>query len=313
MPSYTLLDRYVWELTQEEYDFVQRLSVTPEQVEDIKKIPQRTPSWRNWRRYRLTASNFGSAANHNPYKQPEGLVGDMLWSTFKGNAATQYGSDREQVACDIYELHMKLTEDKTVWVQHQGLWIVQQMPMFGLSVDGLVHIDDKVQLLEIKCPYRKRFYPGIPHYYADQIQGIMGFLDIMGSGVDWADFVVYTPAATRVERYAFQKEYFYEELLPAMLDWYRNVFLPVALMYERGELKTGFIEPSVAFRMGTDGLEEDILPGDPPRPLEDSNPEMDREVAATLDREEASVTERLHQDNLNTFSMEARLGKMFIM
>ena len=45
----------------------------------------------------------------------------MLWSTFKGNAATQYGSDREQVACDVYELHMgQANPGKTVWVQHQG-------------------------------------------------------------------------------------------------------------------------------------------------------------------------------------------------
>ena len=109
-----------------------------------------------------------------------------------------------------------------------------------------MHIDDQVQLIEIKCPYRKRFYPGIPHYYADQIQGIMGFLDMMGHPVDWADFIVYTPKATRIERFPFQRDYFYDELLPTMLEWYRGTFLPAAIMYQKGMLRLGQIEQYVS-------------------------------------------------------------------
>lgn len=275
------------------------LLVNDEDVERIKQIPQRTPAWKQKRFGRLTASNFGSAAGHNKYCSPSDLVRETLWSIFQGNDATRYGSEREQVCCDIYEMWMrKKYPGSAVWVQHQGLWVVKQLPMFGLSVDGLIHIDDKVQLLEIKCPFRKRFYDPIPHYYADQIQGIMGFLDVMGTPVDYAHFVVYTPDATRVEKYSFQADYFYNELLPTMLDWYRNQFLPALILYEDGQLVRGEVRPVMEIGFDEDGeLIQKQAVGEKPEVLV-SNPEVDNQIALDQEREEAETTERIHTENI---------------
>jgi hypothetical protein len=55
-------------------------------------------------------------------------------------------------------------------------------------------------VLEIKCPFSKRLYDGIPEYYSDQVQGLMGVL-----GVAWADFCVWTPTDISIQRVNFDK------------------------------------------------------------------------------------------------------------
>ena len=49
-------------------------NVTPEQIEKIKVIDQRSDEWLNARKFRLTASNFGAAAGHCKHNPPMGLV-----------------------------------------------------------------------------------------------------------------------------------------------------------------------------------------------------------------------------------------------
>ena len=72
-------------------------NVTPEQIEKIKVIDQRSDEWLNARKFRLTASNFGAAAGHCKHNPPMGLVRDMLWHVFQGNEMTRYG-DGERAA-----------------------------------------------------------------------------------------------------------------------------------------------------------------------------------------------------------------------
>lgn len=205
-----------------------------EDIERIKNIPQHDavtgvamPQWLKARRNRLTASRYGAAAAHNKYTDIRSLVMDMLWSSFTGNAATRYGNEYEDVAADIYTCHKiscyvdrKCNADQ-FWVEYPGLIIMYDTPWCGVSPDGIVHDGEEVGLLEIKCPFRKTLYPFIPPQYYDQIQGIMGLLKL-----PWCDFVVYTPDCTRIERYAFNAQYFEEHLFPAMREFYMRWFLP---------------------------------------------------------------------------------------
>ena len=55
--------------------YMEKLKVTPNQVQDVMRIAQRDPEWIKQRIGRMTASNYGSAAGHNPYqfsRQPYG-------------------------------------------------------------------------------------------------------------------------------------------------------------------------------------------------------------------------------------------------
>lgn len=213
-------------------------------LDDIARIAtfeQRTAAWLAARKWRLTGSNFAAAAAHNPYQSPEGLVVEMLWGTFQGNDATQWGNQHEDTACAMYEAFMRQTyPDFTV--SHTGLQVIADFPFIGVSPDGLCsYWDDATNqrvhfLLEIKCPYRWKsdcFYFGhVPIYYYDQIQGIMGFL-----GLQFCDFVVWTPAGMEINRVRFDPDYFQTVLRPALLTWYTTLFYPTLCGWREGKIE----------------------------------------------------------------------------
>ena len=245
--------------------FVAGLAVSDAQITAISKLAQGTDEWLASRVGRMTTSNWGAAAGHNKY-DPHGeeLLKRMLGlSAFKGNAATRYGSEHEDVAAELYTLTAQarvlmndwssIAEDVTVAdyeaagamagagasmgadpadyrVEYPGLCVWGEHPWAGGSPDGIIHTaSGEVGLLEIKCPFRKLLYGDIPHYYYDQIQGTMGIL-----GLPWCDFVVYTPTKTSVQRFDFDAAYFEGELYPAVHDFYWNRYLPAQILANRG-------------------------------------------------------------------------------
>jgi hypothetical protein len=215
---------------------------------------------------RLTASNFGTAVGHNKYSSANALVEDMLWGTVVSNAAMRYGNEMEPVACEIFETAMFFLTGGTTRVEHRGLLLdcprllegdgVHYEGWCGVSPDGFVHFDGPegvhcrglpTALLEIKCPSgnTRNFYSdrsgnerfGIPHYYYDQIQGIMGL-----RRVSPCFFVVYLPDRTQITLHRFNEPYF-EELFSAMRRFWFEKYLPSALACARGELIQGEIVP----------------------------------------------------------------------
>jgi hypothetical protein len=214
---------------------------------------------------RLTASNFGTAVGHNKYTKPDELVQDMLWGTVVSNDAMRYGNETEPVACDIFETAMFFLTGGGVSVEHRGLMLAcpgLQMensgtaePRFegwcGTSPDGIVHWGDRFggppSLLEIKCPSvnRRTFYSerqgndrfGIPHYYYDQIQGIMGLQHLPD-----ALFVVHLPDRTEVAHYLFNAPYF-EELMRGLREFWFGRYLPAAVACAKGQLRRGQTAP----------------------------------------------------------------------
>ena len=229
--------------------YLDSIRVSAEDVVRIMNTPQRTDEWLKARKGRLTASVFGNAVGHNPYQRPMGFIKELLWGGFKGNMATEYGTKNEPVACAIYEGFIKkylqkVSPDNTATFSYPGLIISQDKPWMGVSPDGLVALTSNGKtfhfLLEIKCPFSRKFYDIIPHYYFDQIQGLMAILNL-----PWCDFIVYTPERTQIKRYMFDMVYWKTVLYPKLENFYMNEYLPRMILKERGLLHPGQIDIEV--------------------------------------------------------------------
>jgi putative phage-type endonuclease len=216
--------------------------LNPSTGENYQTLKQGSVDWLAARKFRLTASNFGTAVGHNRWKSPEELIEEMLFGKFKGNDATRWGNDREAIARNLYILKKwsglsleKGSPDSIHFhVQESGLHILDQQPWFAASPDGIVHESGQLGLLEIKCPFSLKLYPQIPPYYQDQIQGIMGIL-----GCQWCDFVVWTPSKMSIKRIMFDKCYWEESLLPNLSNFYMNQFVPRYVEFMKERQKTG--------------------------------------------------------------------------
>lgn len=230
-------------------DPFKEFAVSQSQVATIAAAPQRSEAWMSGRKWRLTGSNFAAAAGHNPYTTQEALVREMLWGTFTGNAATEWGTRHEPVACAMYETHMRATHPDFV-VEEHGLQVIPEYPFIGVSPDGICTYWDAAAnarvrfLLEIKCPFRWKadgFYDGVvPLYYWDQLQGLMGFLRL-----PFADFVVWTPVGMQVSRIRYDADYFEGVLRPALLHWYTNIFYPVLCGWREGAIEPPNLVPTL--------------------------------------------------------------------
>ena len=85
-------------------------------------------------------------------------VESLLYSTFKGNAATRYGSSMEHTAIIEYETYQHQHGHPNLKVDRCGLFISSEHPWLAASPDGVVNdtSDDSCQslgLVEIKKTY----------------------------------------------------------------------------------------------------------------------------------------------------------------
>jgi putative phage-type endonuclease len=232
--------------------FLESLNVTPAEREEISVAPQRSQAWLRSRRGRLTASNFGAAIGANKYQTKRALLAQCLWPSFKGNAATEYGTKFESVAVEHYKQWLEETQAQSglCSIDFPGLLVNLAYPWIGCSPDGIVTLNGVRFLLEIKCPFKKAFYDSIPPYYYAQIQGICGF-----ECLPWCDFVTYTPQALRVQRFMFDKPYFEDILLPGLEHFYFAEFLPRLFLRESGALRSGEIDRRL--QMGEDNVAQE--------------------------------------------------------
>ncbi len=220
------------------------------EFEKVLEMIQGEDDWLDSRKNRLTGSNYAAAIGWNPYKKPIGLVKDMLWGGFKGNEATRYGTKHEDYARDLYlcYLYEKHAFDNVdIRIDELGLWVSKQFPCFGMSVDGIIYIGDKVCLLEIKCPFRKKLYSKdsrykdskIPHYYYTQIMGA-GFLRMDSLMIEELHFVTYVPNGIQIEIFRYREEFF-QAMFKEMIKFYKNLYLPRWLLKTKNLLKEGEI------------------------------------------------------------------------
>jgi len=242
----------------------QSIQITPQQANEISQCEQKSEKWLEYRALRLTASNFGTAAGHNPYCSPEKLLKQRIWNIREpSNAAMEYGTKLEDPTRDLYIAFRKKQNPQkknTFKVDNQNLVVLPHEPYLGYSPDGIVHDVENGKevtfLLEIKVPFRKGFYGLIPLYYYDQIQGIMGI-----ANYPYCDFVVSTPKYTRIQRFEYNEKYWKQILKPRLENWFMKRFLPRLAWKELKKIDYGEINPSIKISLNSSKSEpivEDI-------------------------------------------------------
>ncbi len=111
------------------------------------------------RRKRLTASNVGSIAKMRKTTKRSSKVQSLLYSSFRGNQATRYGSANEDSARQQYIADL-VCEGHEVEVKECGMFISLPSPWLAASPDGIIcdQMDSSniLGLLEIKCPFNAR-------------------------------------------------------------------------------------------------------------------------------------------------------------
>ncbi len=245
--------------------YLDSLRMTDELYKEAQAVAQRSDRW-HWFRAggpglatthdgrpceprlvltRMTASLFGAAAGHNDYKKEGELLRDMLWPSFQGNDATEYGTTMESTAFEMTQVHAiqeyRAAGYDDVWIEETGICVSRQHPWLAASSDGLLYATKRdgcvSGTIEIKCPYARQFYPKTPAYYYDQFQGTAAVL-----GVRLIHFVIYTPERTQINRYEWDETYWNKTLLPTLRSFYMRQYLPRAIYKDRGQLRPGEID-----------------------------------------------------------------------
>lgn len=225
--------------------------LTEAELQEQLAAPQRSPLWHRAREHCITGSVFGTANGTNPYQSPKDLLKDKLWSTFRGNFATAYGTAHEDDA--RFEFEAYATDNfPGCRVETPNLFKFAARPWMAVSPDGFLHkADGTVELVEYKCPMKQtdahpynRYPRCIPPYYMDQIQGIMGHLNDFGYHITAAWFVVWQQHQTWIMKVPFQPEYWHTTLFPALHEWYFGLYLPAATHKANGVLGDGECEPA---------------------------------------------------------------------
>jgi putative phage-type endonuclease len=227
------------------------------QCQEELKAPQRSQEWLDARRFCITASQFGSAAGVSPYQSRETLLVDKLWNTFKGNAATDWGTFHECHAKETFCAWLKdFMGEKHFVFREENLMKFSAEPWMAVSPDGLVEYEDGIDLVEFKCPaflrntadhpYSK--WPNnVPPQYLAQIQGIMGYLNTnlkeSSQRIKRCWFVVWQPHQTWITLISYDQEY-YSSMHATIKDWYFKELLPAFTHQANGVLNFGDTKPS---------------------------------------------------------------------
>jgi hypothetical protein len=242
--------------------FIKKLQVTDEEILEIMNLDQRSPKWKHYRRGRLTASNFGKAAGHDADNgnTREKLLKEMLWPKEFTNDAMEHGTRNEATAfSDAYiTLHDKYKSQGASCIVFEpiGLVIDKEHPYLGASADGMIKVfwPDGSYIVgnaEIKCPYyKKEFYPITPHPYYDQFQGqsaICGkqlfdkdpHINMCKGRV--IEFIMWFPHKHCIRTYEPDVNYWNTELLPKLQQFYFDMYIPAAILKERGHIQPGEI------------------------------------------------------------------------
>ena len=130
-PDVTLPDPPVMQITRE--DLLQRLKLTDEEIEQARFAEQRSDIWFKAREGRLTASNFGAAAELNKHCSRRDLVRQMIWPhCFTGNEMTQWGTVMEGASLKKWLLARTYStpERETEWAPFERL--LPQMCVAGI-------------------------------------------------------------------------------------------------------------------------------------------------------------------------------------
>lgn len=93
--------------------------------------------WKQERKKRLTASRVGGISKMRKTTKRANKVKEFLYSTFRGNEATRYGMEMEEIARREYITHQQ-QNNLEVSVTDCGLFVSLQNSWLAATPDGIV-------------------------------------------------------------------------------------------------------------------------------------------------------------------------------
>ena len=200
--------------------------------------------WLAERRKRITSSNTGLIARRRCTTKVANLVKNLLYSTFQGTAATEWGKLQEPETSKAY-LDTKRPSSPGITVYPSGLVVHPEHHWLAASPDGLVtdpSSPEPAGIVEFKNPYKFRevalkdavkqdnsfcltetdHYLRLKHshHYYYQVQAAM-----FCTKTKWCDFVVRTTVDLHIERIVWDPQ-FWMSVLPRLHDFYFTAILP---------------------------------------------------------------------------------------
>lgn len=163
--------------------------VIPPHLQDMMRLPliaQRSDEWFELRKLAITGSIVDTVVGNNKYQTYDDLVMEKAGkpTSFKGNAATQWGTELEPKAICLFEEKMGCK------VIEMGLTMHPNYKYLAHSPDGIAVFKDRPPaLIEVKCPLYRNICAGIvPVYYMGQVK-----LGLSVFNVDECFFIQYKP------------------------------------------------------------------------------------------------------------------------
>ena len=252
------ISKHLEKLSDSKREFVEKLKITPENVDEIEKktIEQaNNPEWFIYRRNRFTASRNNQLRSKNP-KTDRGFItlakSFISPPTFSRIVKFKMGFGRfyEPIAITRYEQYLKSC-NYHVQVEKSGLVIDPVNYVLGASPDGKI-VDTsevcKFGILEVKCSEEyKDFDPKSvafisktscielidhklrlkkSHSYYDQIQ-----MQLALTTKSWCDFVFFTLKGMVIDRVHFDQEHWIN-LKEKILTFYFKYLLDACIENE---------------------------------------------------------------------------------
>ena len=230
--------------------FKSSLKITEDQARHIEQNTREQHNsllWHSVRRYRITASLFGSVLSRKPNTPPDSLVLRIIQPKLFSTRATAYGIEKEQTAISEYIAYQRSRGHPDIAVSPSGFLVSTTHPFLGASPDGAVFDPSNTLqpfgFLEVKCPYSARMLTPTDacatsgfcctadpitgqlklkenHAYYSQVQGQMAI-----GQRPWCDFVIYTSKGLSVQRIEYNEK-FWEDLLHKLSNFYDNCVAP---------------------------------------------------------------------------------------
>ncbi len=241
---------YLAEMKQSYYNT--KVVITQEEAVNIERDTReqaRSEQWKDERRKRLTASRVGGIAKMKATTKRSKKVKELLYSMFRGNEATRYGMEMEEVTRQEYTTHQQQSGHQGLAVGNAGLFVSLANPWLAASPDGLVHDPNNAPqhlgLVEIKTPHsvcnmslveactkptfcleQQEKDGNITHRlkrrhdYFYQIQ-----CQLYCTDRQWCDFVLRTEKELHIER-IYRDNTWWEGQLPRLQSFYFDALLP---------------------------------------------------------------------------------------
>ncbi len=200
-------------------------------LEEKTREQRKSRFWHAERKFRITASNFGTVCKATEKRDISALCSSLFDPPPFRTEAVVHGNKYESKAlCEFSKKHEKI-------VVPSGLFVDPSLPFLGATPDG--KISREKNIVEVKCPFSAReekvqpgkLFPFLEkdgdkicikktHSYYYQIQGQLGI-----SKMNSCYFIVYTFHDLYVEKVDFNPV-FYAEMVAKLQDFYEKQYRP---------------------------------------------------------------------------------------